>query len=258
MPSEALKGVFRSLRTYHGDPLHQQGLDRLYSSFITPGALVFDIGAHAGDRVSSFCRLGARVVAVEPQPLMMRALRLIHGRNPNVSLIEAAVSERDGRLALHVNSANPTVSTASDTFILQAAGAALWEGQIWDSAIMVPAVTLQALIDGFGKPAFIKIDVEGFEFNVLSSLRTAVPQLSFEFTTIDREPAKQCLGFLKNLGQYKFNVSLRETHLLQFSAWLNAEDMIGYIDTLPHEVNSGDVYAVLNPPGESHSPPLQG
>ena len=36
-------------------------------------SLAFDIGAHVGDRTAAFRRLGARVVAVEPQPAAMRA-----------------------------------------------------------------------------------------------------------------------------------------------------------------------------------------
>ena len=54
-------------------------MDRLYGRFVRRGDLVFDIGAHVGDRVASFRRLGARVVAVEPQPAMVKLLRLFYG-----------------------------------------------------------------------------------------------------------------------------------------------------------------------------------
>ena len=43
-------------------------MDALYARFLRAGDLAFDIGAHVGDRISSFRRLGARVVALEPQP----------------------------------------------------------------------------------------------------------------------------------------------------------------------------------------------
>ena len=71
MVSRALQGVFRSLRMYHGPDVPRAAMDALYRQFIEPGDLVFDIGAHVGDRVSSFRRLGARVVAVEPQALLI-------------------------------------------------------------------------------------------------------------------------------------------------------------------------------------------
>ncbi len=81
--------------------------------FVRAGDLAFDIGAHVGDRIASFRRLGARVVALEPQPGPARAIRLIHGRDPAVTLLQAAAGATAGTLTLHVNSANPTVSTAS-------------------------------------------------------------------------------------------------------------------------------------------------
>ena len=99
MTSAALRGVFRSLRLYHGPDAPREAMDDLYAQFVAPDELVFDIGAHVGDRISSFRRLGARVVALEPQPLLMRALRLIHGRDPDVLLLPAALAEQAGRTA---------------------------------------------------------------------------------------------------------------------------------------------------------------
>ncbi|HRD74433.1 MAG TPA: hypothetical protein PK264_00620 [Hyphomicrobiaceae bacterium] len=57
----------RSIVTYHGDAAKTAAMDHLYSRFVKPGDLAFDIGAHVGDRTASFLRLGARVVALEPQ-----------------------------------------------------------------------------------------------------------------------------------------------------------------------------------------------
>ena len=72
-------------------------MDRLYGKFVRPGDLVFDVGAHVGDRVASFQRLGARVVAVEPQPAMVRALRLLYGRSKSVDDRGAGGGARAGQ-----------------------------------------------------------------------------------------------------------------------------------------------------------------
>jgi hypothetical protein len=122
----ALRG---SLEFYHANPEHDAAMDRLYERFVGPGDLVFDIGAHVGDRVGSFRRLGARVVAVEPQPACLRALRAIYGRDPEVTLVPAVCGARPGRLTMYLNSANTTVSTVSPQFVEAAPGAGGWEGQ---------------------------------------------------------------------------------------------------------------------------------
>ncbi len=143
MTSRALKGVFRSLRLYQGPDAPRARMDALYARFLSAGDLAFDIGAHVGDRVSSFRRLGARVVALEPQPLAMRALRLIHGQDAAVSLIPAAAAARSGSLQLKINTANPTVSTASAHFIADADGLPV-AGDIEDAEARIGASGLVA------------------------------------------------------------------------------------------------------------------
>lgn len=245
MVSEALQGVFKSLRVYHGADAPKTRMDAMYAQFIKPGDLVYDVGAHVGDRISSFRRLGARVVALEPQPLLQRALHLIHGRDRAVMLVPAAAAAKIGEMTLHVNSRNPTVSTLSDAFIVDAFAADGWQGQTWDTSISVPAVTLDRLIAAFGPPAFIKIDVEGFEDEVLNGLTQSVPAVSFEFTTIARDVAQRCLDTLSALGPYMFDVALGESQTLTFGRWVTAAEMSRHLEHLPHAANSGDVYAVL-------------
>lgn len=237
------RAVARSLRTYYGDEARNARMDALYRNFVRPGELVFDIGAHVGDRVSSFRRLGARVIAAEPQPGPARALAIIHGRDANVTLLRAAVAEAPGKLRLQINTDNPTVSTASPAFIAAAAGAPGWEGQAWDAEIEVPATSLDAMIATYGAPSFIKIDVEGFEDRVLAGLTHPVPALSFEFTTIARGVAARCLDLLAALGPYRFNVALGESQAFVQDHWTSAPEMADWLVALPHDANSGDVYA---------------
>lgn len=248
MTSAALRGVFRSLRIYHGADAPREAMDDLYAQFVAPDELVFDIGAHVGDRISSFRRLGARVVALEPQPILMRALRLIHGRDPNVLLLPAALAEKPGELRMRINTANPTVSSASDNFVFRADGAFGWEGQQWDTEIMVPALTLEMLISKVGPPQFIKIDVEGYEDHVLEGLTQLVPTLSFEFTTISIDVALRCLDILSARADYRYDVAMGESQKLVFNRFIPSYEMADFLKRLPPEANSGDIYARLYGP----------
>lgn len=244
MGSPRLAGLSRSIAIYYRDAERMARMTALYAGLVRPGDLVFDIGAHAGDRIAAFRSLGCRVVAAEPNPFLFRFLRRLYRRDGKVSLIEAAVSDQPGRLTLHVNTANPTVSTASGAFIAAAhSGAQGWEGQHWDDRVEVEAVTLDQLVARFGLPAFTKIDVEGFEDRVLAGLAQTLPALSFEFTTLQREVALRAFDELARLGPYRCNVSLGEDHRFIFAENQTQAEIADWLTGLPAGANSGDIYA---------------
>lgn len=239
----SLRAVLRSLRTYYGNRPRRVAMDRLYGQFIHPGDLAFDVGAHVGDRVASFRRLGARVVAVEPQPALLRILRLFYGRKRDVVIEAVLLGASIGRADFRINVDNPTISTASTAFVDAADGAPGWEGQRWTRTVRMPVTTLDALIARHGVPAFIKIDVEGFEADVLAGLTGPVKALSFEFTTIQRDIAHRCVERCAALGFSTFNAALGETQMLVAETWMSAQEIRRWIDELPHNANSGDIYA---------------
>jgi FkbM family methyltransferase len=240
-----LRGVVRSLRIYYGDRKRRAAMDLLYGQFVSPGDLVFDVGSHVGDRIAAFRRLGARVVAVEPQPALVQTLRLLYGRDRAVTIEPVAVGRRAGTVALNLNLDNPTVSTASDDLIRAAAGAPGWEGQTWTRTIRAPLTTLDLLIARHGMPAFVKIDVEGFEADVLAGLARPAAGLSFEFTTIQPDLAAACIDRCTTLGYCRFNAALGESQALVHPHWLSAPELARWLAALPVESNSGDIYAVL-------------
>ncbi len=238
-----LRGVLRSLRIYYGGKHDRSAMDRLYARFVQPGDLVFDVGSHVGDRIAAFRRLGARVVACEPNPPLVKTLRLLYGRDASVTIEPVAVGAAPGEIELKINVDNPTVSTASRDFVKASEGAPGWQGQVWDKSLRVAVTTLDALIARHGIPAFIKIDVEGFEAEALAGLTQAVPALSFEFTTIQRDVAHACLQRCAALGYVRYNAALGESQTLVHPDWQDAGAIVHWLDGLPMEANSGDVYA---------------
>ncbi|MEO0547405.1 MAG: FkbM family methyltransferase [Pseudomonadota bacterium] len=244
-PSGHAAAVGRSLDIYYRDTARNKRMDRLNAHFLPKGGLAFDLGAHVGDRTASFLRLGARVVALEPQPHVFRALRLIHGRNSRAILKCQAVGAHSEHLEMRINSSNPTVSTLSPNLVEAAHNAPGWDDQVWDTSTTVEVTTLDRLIQEYGLPDFIKIDIEGYELEALKGLSQTVSALSFEFTTLQRTVANNGLSRLMDLGDYEFNFSLGEEHRFDCPNWLSEKGMKDYLKKLPDTANSGDVYARL-------------
>src|ERR1700674_544468 len=220
-------------------------MDELYAGFVGRGDLVFALGAHVGDRIAAFRRLGARVVAVEPQPALITTLKILYGRDPAVVIEPVAIGASAGKVALQLNLDNPTISTVSGAFVRAARQARGWQGEVWGKSVCVPMTTLDDLLARHGMPSFIKIDVEGLEAEVLAGLARAVEALSFEFTTIQRDTALACLERCIALGYARFNAALGESQIFVHGDWQSADAIRRWLLELPEEANSGDIYAVL-------------
>ena len=236
-------GLLRSILMYYGVPLRNRALVRFYAQFVRPGDLCFDIGAHVGNRLWALSRLGARVVAVEPQPQCMRLLRRWYGHYPNVELIERAVGAAPGARTLFVSERTPTVTTLSQDWIAAVGATPGFAGVRWNRGIPVRVTTLDELIAHYGEPAFCKIDVEGAELDVLRGLSSPLKTLSFEYIPAAIDVAVSCVGRLGELGSYEYNWSPGELPRLQPSAWLGPAQMADLLRRMPARGRSGDVYA---------------
>jgi len=237
-------GLLRSILMYYGVPFRQRRLSRFYAQFIQPNELCFDIGAHVGNRVQVWAGLGARVVALEPQPHCMRLLRRWYGKHPNVTLLEEAVGATSGTQSLFISQRTPTVSTLSQEWIetVQERDASFAHVE-WDEAIPITVTTLDALIAQYGEPVFCKIDVEGYELAVLEGLSQPIQALSFEYIPATIEASLACLSRLAELAPYEFNWSQSESHRLQSPTWLTSAQMRHLLHEMKVDSGSGDIYA---------------
>lgn len=213
---------------------------RFYQQFIKKGNLCFDVGANMGSRTDTFSKLGAKVIAIEPTQHCCQVLRNKFGTNPNVSLLQMALGAQTGKGTLHLANYHE-VSTLSTLFIEQ------YSHQekhhiLWDKTVQVPISTLDQLIQEYGLPQFCKIDVEGYETEVLKGLSQPIPYLSFEYNNRLKEKALECLDILSKFPDLSYNFSSYESMQLSLDTWKNQADFYQYLQSLSTDILTGDVY----------------
>jgi FkbM family methyltransferase len=204
--------------------------------------LCFDIGAHTGNRTGTWLGMGAKVVSAEPQPAFITLLKKKFARHPRFFLESTAIGSVPGKARLHISRMNPAISTLSDQWkkIMTDFEPAL----AWEDYADVEVQTMDDLLARYGVPAFCKIDVEGFELEVLSGLSVPLPALSFELFPTTPERTIACIAKIEMLGSYEYNWSLTESFRMKSPSWLNASSMILTIKAYAGR-KSGDIYARL-------------
>lgn len=214
---------------------------RLYSNWVRPGSLVFDVGANIGERTRVLLSLGAEVVAVEPQPNCVTSLRGISDERLTVEAV--ALGAVKGTAPMRVATAS-TISSMSEGWITSVKDSGRFAEHEWGEPITVDVTTLDALLDRYGVPDFCKVDVEGYESEVIAGLTRPLPVLSFEFTPEWATDTLRVVQQLRELGMERFNLSIGESHELVWEDWRPGEALLAYFRALQDDAALfGDVYA---------------
>lgn len=230
---------------YYAIPGRAAGWRRLYHQFVSPGDLCFDVGAHVGNRTGSLLAIGARVVAVEPQPLIAKTLRRLYCRNPRFTLVEKAVGERAGKGEMLTSTQTPTISTLSQEWTKQMKQTASFSDVQWDAKTSVDITTLDALIAQFGLPVFCKLDIEGYEHEALTGLSHPIRVLSFEYLPGAKDRSQACLERLTELGDYQFTLIKGEYPRFAIPNWIPSPEVNRILLGIPANGRAGEVYARL-------------
>ena len=239
-PISEARGHYRRVRT------RREAMD-LYRQFIAPGDLCFDLGANVGDVSEAMLALGARVVALEPQSESVQALQMRFAGNASFRVIPKAVAAKTGTAKLLVCESSDCSSLSAE-FVeaVSRSGRLNLDLCRWNEERDIETTTLDNLVQEFGVPAFVKIDVEGLEDEVLRGCSRRLPCLSFEFTPERLAPALACIEMLNNLGPVEFNYTIEGRKQLQRPSWASGDELATKLAVTKFRVElvpPGDVYA---------------
>jgi FkbM family methyltransferase len=232
-------GLYRAAQTVYAELQKPKRL-KFYSQFVKEGSLCFDIGANFGSRVGVFLELGANVVAVEPQSECATYMLHKYSSNPRVKIVNAAVGEHRGVAEIKICTSSDAWTSMSDEYINHVSQKKEMVGYRWDRTEKVAVTTLDELVEEFGTPDFCKIDVEGFELQVINRLSSTLPVLSFEHTLGMMEPTLKVMAKLDSLGDYRYNHSAGESMSLVSEEWGSSKEEL---DSLQRADSTVDIYA---------------
>ena len=212
-----------------------------YSSFVKKNDLCFDVGSNMGNRIEPLLQIGAKVLAVEPQKKCYDFLKQKYG--DKIILITKGLSDKNEVKKFYISDASPN-SSFSEEYI-NAVKATRYKGYSWDEVAEVEMTTLDSLIETYGVPIFIKIDVEGYELEVIKGLNTPVKLISFEYTTPEQTvKAIDCINHIEKINNnIQCNYSIGESMKLALANWLPANKMKEHIFSKQF-INTafGDIY----------------
>ncbi|MBS3952248.1 MAG: FkbM family methyltransferase [Methylomicrobium sp.] len=224
-------------------------LDDLIHTMVPTGSLVFDVGANIGKKAKSFLEAGARmVICFEPQPKCVEVLHRTFSGAENVIVVPKGLAAKQSELVLSICSKANTISTFSENW----KNGRLADYQ-WDQQTRVEVTTLDDAIKSYGEPYYIKINVEGFEFEVLSGLHTPIALISFEFASEFIDQARLCLQYLGSLGYQEFNFVEGEMSSLTLNQWTSSQDLLEYLGGSSDPLLWGDIYARMIAPVSQHT-----
>lgn len=219
----------------------QQKRIELLKKIICKNDLCFDVGANNGHVTHAMLEVGADVVCFEPLLDFVKNLHREFLYESRVKIVPYALGSKEGISILNLSKEASALASMSDKWVS--------EGRFSENNFgfryKVPVISLEYAISTYGTPKFIKINVEGFEKNVIEGLFEPIEFISFEYSKEFSIDSLYIMEYLLKLSNYKFNFSLAETWSFMFSSWMDADKLIDKLSFIDDKLLWGDIYARL-------------
>ncbi|AFM03327.1 methyltransferase, FkbM family [Bernardetia litoralis DSM 6794] len=211
--------------------------------FLKKGDLFFDVGANLGNRIFPIVHLGIRIIAIEPQQECIEHLKKHFGNK--ITIVPKGLGAEKGEETMFIADMSILSSFAKD-WINETQESGRFSDHQWDEQRTIEMTTLDVLIEKYGHPDFIKIDVEGYELEVLKGLSQPVKMVSLEYTVPEQTDILiACMIRLNDICNQNslFNYSIGESMEWATDKWLSLEEMTKVVNSKEFiDTTFGDIY----------------
>jgi FkbM family methyltransferase len=173
--------------------------------------MYFDIGSNIGDWTLANINQCNKIISIEASPITFKQL-VNNCKNDKIICLNYAVCNNNGNDITFYQANCNVLSTINKDWLTKDTSRFYNEAY---TEIICKTITIDKLIEQYGLPDLIKIDVEGGEYECITSLSQKVELLCFEWASEVNDISFKCIDYLFNLGFTQFYIQFSDNYLFR-------------------------------------------
>ena len=173
--------------------------------------MYFDIGSNIGNWSLANINLCDKIISIEASPLTFEKL-LNNCKNDKIILLNYAVCNNNCNDITFYHANCDVLSTINKDWLTNDTS------RFYNypyTEMNCKTITIDKLIEQYGLPDLIKIDVEGGEYECITSLTQKVQMLCFEWASETNIITFKCIDYLFNLGYTQYYIQIEDNYLFR-------------------------------------------
>jgi FkbM family methyltransferase len=189
--------------------------------------MFFDIGANIGKWSLSNVNTCEKIIAIEASPDTYNKLVQNVKKEPTIVCLNYAVCNSDENFINFYESHIDTISTLNEDWL--SSESSRFYNHTNYNTITCKTIKIDELINQYGIPELLKIDVEGGEYFCLSSLTQKINTICFEWASETNDITFKCLDHLEMLGYTEFALQFEDNYIYRpekYESLINIKDKL--------------------------------